>query len=108
MGTTTHEPTTSSNSLNLVHSKASKAFANLCGNLAQFNNKRFGNDLEKFATKSRKRFDGGKKTTTETRENSSSEASSSSSSSSSSEFALEWSPPNGGGTGEYPQKRIQD
>jgi ATP-dependent RNA helicase DDX52/ROK1 len=68
-----------------VHSKASKAFANLCGNLAQFNNKRFGNDLEKFATKSRKRFDGGKKTTTETRENSSSEASSSSSSSSSSD-----------------------
>ena len=63
MGTTTHKTTTtSSNSrVNLVHSKASKAFANLCGNLAQFNNKRFGNDLEKFATKSRKRFDGGKK-----------------------------------------------
>ncbi len=86
MGTTTHKTTTtSSNSrVNLVHSKASKAFANLCGNLAQFNNKRFGNDLEKFATKSRKRFDGGKKTT-ETRENSSSEASSSSSSLSSSD-----------------------
>lgn len=86
MGTTTHKTTTtSSNSrVNLVHSKASKAFANLCGNLAQFNNKRFGNDLEKFATKSRKRFDGGKKAT-ETRENSSSEASSSSSSLSSSD-----------------------
>ena len=86
MGTTTHKTTTtSSNSkINLVHSKASKAFANLCGNLAQFNNKRFGNDLEKFATKSRKRFDGGKKAT-ETRENSSSEASSSSSSLSSSD-----------------------
>jgi len=85
-GTTTHKTTTtSSNSrVNLVHSKASKAFANLCGNLAQFNNKRFGNDLEKFATKSRKRFDGGKKAT-ETRENSSSEASSSSSSLSSSD-----------------------
>ena len=46
------------NESSLVASKASLAFAQLCGNLAQFNAKRFGNDMEKFAKKKTK-SDGG-------------------------------------------------
>ena len=72
------------NESSLVASKASLAFAQLCGNLAQFNAKRFGNDMEKFAKKKTK-SDGGENLVEEEDddddESSESESSSSSSSS---------------------------